>query len=305
MRWLFLLGPEFGSGMLHGNKNSLGEERMFERRLPEGFTDGLRGHELWTERLREDCERGEVFATVRRDCMDFYYAGGRLFHYDGREFSTHIKYASVIDASDEDANYLTAEQLRDRVLISDFVSGYESIKEKCGLYARTEAAGVADVYKINGYMARHTPEVILLDVEIAFGSRKTQRIDFLLMNTRTRTLRFVEAKHFSNREIWSTGTPAVVGQIARYERAISRERNAILSAYGAHVEYINALFPAARLPPPQDLDGRVTLYVFGFDNDQKHGRLKQLIIDNPEYGGVNVYAAQSVKGGLKGMWSKG
>ena len=42
-----------------------------------------------------DIMKGEILPTIRNSCIDFYIKGGRLFHYNG-EFSTHIKYASVL-----------------------------------------------------------------------------------------------------------------------------------------------------------------------------------------------------------------
>lgn len=57
-----------------------------------------------------DPKKRYVFPAVRDNSIDFYYGGGRLFHFQPAngtrgEFTTHAKYASVMfDKNDEAAN---------------------------------------------------------------------------------------------------------------------------------------------------------------------------------------------------------
>jgi hypothetical protein len=104
----------------------------------------------------------------------------------------------------------------------------------------------------------------------------------------------VEAKHFSNPEIWSKGSPKVIGQIGRYEKQIRLRKDEILSAYSEYVRIINRVFGIS-LPEPIDIDSKATLLIFGFDSNQKDGRLKNLITDNEIYDGIKCYPIGNVK----------
>jgi hypothetical protein len=57
------------------------------------------------------------------------------------------------------------------------------------------------------------------------------------------------------------------------------------------------------LPEPEELDDNVTLLIFGFDNDQKKGRLKRLIFQNNEYKGLKNYSIGNIKKVVTGnLW---
>mgnify|MGYP000868647695 FL=1 len=137
----------------------------------------------------------------------------------------------------------------------------------------------------------------MLDIEISFGVvEKTtgsiqDRIDLLLYDIKNQTLKFVEAKHYSNKEIWSTKTPEVIGQIEKYEKQISENRADIITAYENYIQAINTIFNKT-LPLPLKVEDKVALLIFGFDDDQKKGRLQKLILNNPAYKGCQIYCKQ-------------
>ena len=134
---------------------------------------------------------------------------------------------------------------------------------------------------------------------------KTQdRIDILLFDTESRTLKFVEAKHFSNPEIWSTKTPKVINQIKRYEEQITTKKAEIIGEYTKYVKIVNDIF-GKNLPLPIDVEDKVTLLIFGFDRNQQQGRLKELVKQNPAYNGHIVYDKGDIKGIiLKTLWKE-
>ena len=205
-----------------------------------------------------------------------------------------MKYASVITPNGKD--YLTETELSTYKLASDFETNYLRIKENCKNYSGIEALGVSNIYHKNSYLSNNN--VVVLDIEISFESlnkeNKQDRIDILFFNKSTKTLQFVEAKHFSNKEIWSKTTPKVINQINRYESQIKKRKIEILSEYKEYVKNINKTFGIS-LPEPIDIDEKVTLLIFGFDNDQKKGRLKELVIKKPEYKGIKRYPIGNVK----------
>ncbi len=88
---------------------------------------------------------------------------------------------------------------------------------------------------------------MVLDIEVSFKSnnedKKQDRIDILLFNKRTKTLQFVEAKHYSNGEIKSKSIPKVVKQIDRYKTQINNPKikAQILKSYENYIKIIKQL----------------------------------------------------------------
>jgi hypothetical protein len=57
------------------------------------------------------------------------------------------------------------------------------------------------------------------------------------------------------------------------------------------------------LPKPKNIEDKVTLLIFGFDNDQKSGRLKRLITKNKQYAGIKIYSIGNIKKVVPGnLW---
>lgn len=243
--------------------------------------------------MKEDCEKKQLFLAIRNNTIGIYHKGGRLFSYEKKEFKTHLKYASVIENPEKD--YLNEKELSRVKLITDFKKNYSRIKENCSLYAGIEAIGVSELYHNYSYLSDNN--IVVLDIEISFGVvEKTtgsiqDRIDLLLYDIKNQTLKFVEAKHYSNKEIWSTKTPEVIGQIEKYEKQISENRADIITAYENYIQAINTIFNKT-LPLPLKVEDKVALLIFGFDDDQKKGRLQKLILNNPAYKGCQIYCKQ-------------
>lgn len=265
-----------------------------KRRLKKIIEYNLIKSSLWSNKIEQDCKNQNVFLAIRDNRLDLYHNGGKLFCYDSFGFKTHLKYASVITASGKD--YLTESELSSYKLASNFEKNYQRIKENCSNYSGIEAVGVSDLYHKHSYLSNSN--VIVLDIEISFESQNEEkhqdRIDILLFNKESKTLQFVEAKHFSNNEIWSRTTPKVISQIKRYESQLAKRKNGILSEYIEYIKIINGIFNIA-LPEPAEIDDNVTLLIFGFDNDQKNGRLKRLIFQNKEYAGIKNYSIGNIK----------
>ena len=263
-----------------------------KRTLTNSNRDNLIASSLWTNKIKKDCISRSVFFTIRENRVDLYHKGGLLFHFDKNDYKTHIKYASVITSdNDDEKNYLTEKELSKFKLADSFVATYERIKENCSKYSGVEAQGVSQIYHKHSFLS--DSNVVVLDIEVSFKStqkdKKQDRIDIVLFNKQTKTLQFVEAKHYSNKEIWAEGKPKVLGQLSRYENQIKQNKVEILSEYCNLVNTINEIFNTS-LPEPVDFDEKVTLLIFGFDADQRDGRLKRLIKKNPIYKGIKIYA---------------
>ncbi len=230
----------------------------------------LQSEPLW-KKLKADCQKGMVFPAIRNDKIDFYYGGGKLFSYTTQGFSTHIKYAAVIANAKSD--YISEKQLKKPiVLISDFNKQYDRIKENCKNYSGVEALGVSHLLEKFSYCnATCSSDVVVLDIEVVLN--KKDRIDMLLYKQSTQELRFVEAKDYSNGELWSKSTPKIYSQIARYNTTIKVEKINILNAFSDYINIVNPLFSLNLPKPPKNINYKTKLYIFGFDTDQKKGRL--------------------------------
>ena len=278
-----------------------------KRQLKKEIIDKLLKTNLWINKIEKDCRNKKVFMAIRKDKIGFYYKGGLLFSFDDiNGFKTHIKYAAVIEPNGK-GDYLNENELKDLNPSTNFESTYPRIQENCSKYSGIEASGVSDIYHKYSYFSSN--DVVVLDIEVSFESNdllandeltnikttKQDRIDILLFQKSTKTLQFVEAKHYSNKEIWSTTTPKVIGQIKKYEDQIKHKEKEALQQYGNYIDILNGLFQLD-LPVPEKIDPKVTLLIFGFDRDQLNGRMKELIFKKDVYKGIKLYPIGGVSG---------
>lgn len=245
---------------------------------------------LWTNLLLKDCRSGDVFLAIRKNRIDLYHKGGKLFSYDKDGFKTHVKYASVIQSK---SDYLTEAELEKCTPIFSFIENYARIKENCSKFSGVEALGLATLYKKRSYLT--DSNVVVLDIELSLKSededRTQDRIDLVLYNRQERTLRFVEAKHFSNSAIWAKEVPKVVFQIEGYKKQVLARKNELIEGYKDYMALLKRIFEASKLsdmPEPKNIDDRVPLLIFGFDKDQKTGRLDRLVKEYAHYDDIKV-----------------
>ena len=256
---------------------------QFTRELNEKLQEKLKNEELYKLKLYDDIKTGEVFPAVRGNTIDFYYKGGKLFGFDRKGFHTHIKYAAVLK---HNRDSVTENELENLQPIQNFAKGYDRIKENCALYSGVEAAGVSNIYhKFSYAKAQQQHDTVVLDIEVCFAKsadeknegKSRDRIDLLLLNKKEGLLRFYEAKHYSNPELW--GKEGVSNQISRYEKQICN-KDQIIEQYRRYITIVNSLFgvelPTAKL----NIDPKVSLLVFGFDRDQLRGRVKDELVDS-------------------------
>jgi len=230
--------------------------------------------DLWKNKLSADCLNGNVFLAIRDNYISFYYKGGGLFEFRSKGFSTDVKYAAVIDKPLE--GQIDEKSLPNAKLVDNFLDVYDRIKENCKDYsAKSEAQGVSCIYHNYPYISDKS-NVVVLDIEITAPGDSDKRIDILLFNKELEKLRFIEAKMFSNDEIRSKTKPQVIEQLERYEEMIARRKeNEFLPAYQEYTDTLNKIFNL-KLPKPLKIDDKVGLLIFGFDEDQKKGRLVEI-----------------------------
>lgn len=280
---------------------------MFTRTLKTKSIISLMASPLFKKHILPDCKKGDVFPAIRNNRIDFYYHSDKLFSFDG-EFSTHIKYASVLNHKND---YINEKELFNAEVIPDFTSGYKRIKENCALHAGVEAEHVYQLVRRFSYLK--LADIVILDTEVSFkasddnpdSTRRQDRIDLLFYDIKNCLLRFYEAKHFSNPELWSEegSVPLVAKQVARYNKQIERSREEILSAYGEYIEIVNRLFDLD-YPAPVDITPDTCLIVFGFDKDQREGRLKKLLINDGSLEGIrHSIFGKPITVDMKTLWN--
>ena len=276
----------------------------FERCFPSELQEALKKSPLYTECLLRDICSGEVFPAFRNNKIDFYHKGGRLFEFDGNEFTTHVKYASVLHGYGKPyikENLLDYGNVR---LIRDFKEGYTRIKENCSLHSGLEASGVAEIYEKSSYL-KTDQNVVVLDIEASLKAlakeeewsdelpddgkkRKQDRLDLLLFNKSERCLQFFEVKHFGNKELWSKpGTPPeVVSQMLGYNKQLEERNEELLQAYKDYARTVRELFGLSEesMPNPVSLEKDVVLLVFDFDIRQRE-KLHELLIEDGSLNG--------------------
>ncbi len=277
----------------------------FKRFFSDNLINDLKSDQPLYSLLLQDIRKGVVFPCIREGRIDFYHKGGKLFQFDRSGFKTHIKYASVIEKKKRD--YLTENELDSCQLVSDFVKGYGRIKENCKNYSGVEGIGVSDIFRKQSYIVKNSG-VVVLDIEVALRyddpDKNYDRIDILLYNLEEKKLKFVEAKHYSNPELWTTTQASAANQIKRYEKQILLRRIEIISGYNDYITIVQKLFGAS-LPLVEDIDCKVPLLIFGYDSDQRSGRLKELSKDNSKFEGINLYpVGNAVNIKLDNLWVK-
>jgi len=277
-------------------------EKKFVRRFDESQQNLLKNpDDLFIKHISGDVISGNVFPAFRNNTIDFYHRGGKVFHFVDGKYSTHIKYASVLQGYNKP--YIDEKMLNNATLIKDFKGeGYARIKENCSLYSGVESAGVSTIFARSSFalsdLKNNKPSIVVLDIEVSLQAldeewdeelevknkkRSQDRIDLLLYNTETKTLQFFEVKHFSNKELWSSAKtePPVVGQVKRYNKQLTKKHDEVLSAYQNYTKIARDLFglSTSQLPDPEHLKSEVILLVFGFDNNQKK-KIEELLIED-------------------------
>ena len=296
----------------------------FGRGIDSRLIEKIKGTELFETKILPDIRNNAgdnyVFPAIRENRIDFYYYNSLLFEFDGR-YKTNYKFAFV--PKEYKPTYVYEDDYEDDKIadVADFVHGYKNIKERAKLYASPEAIGVYNICKKGNVFNTSNDDFIVLDIEIAFpelqddevqdeevegtlcqienngkkNKRKHNRIDILLYNIKEQKLLFVEAKHFTNSEIKTGEKPPVVDQILEYNNLIREHSKDIISVYKKYVENTNSLLDVT-LPIPNDIFLECGLVIFGFDNDQKYGKLKKEIETKLNEYNIKFYSLGDSKG---------
>jgi len=234
----------------------------------------------------------DLFIAIRNNFISVYYRGNSICKLSYKKGdiigSTHYKFLLNPDLNEyikSQNGIFPSIQIKSRFLSS--LDDIKSIKKASSIYAGLEKTGV-------GIISMKKNNVV--DVEITFEDddtfesateelsrefKKKGRIDYARLEGKDNLkLVFYEAKHFSNSEIRSNGTPKVFGQLDRYIKSINAHQVDIIQSYTIVCKNLKDL----NLTKSRKLVERVAngekfsidfeprLIIFGYDKAQKDSK---------------------------------
>ena len=253
----------------------------FKRGLDADFIKALNAEvekDSWWKKIVDD---KELFIGIRENYLNVYFNGASLLKlgYIGGNLigETHFKYLLKglrrHKSVDEYVNFKQGEFKQDweNVEIHPNIEGHLSeIKQTSELFQGKEKKGVHTIILEN---------LNVIDTEIKIPGSGSQ-FDFAAFRKADNGLElvFYEAKHFSNSSIRARKEPEVIGQIRRYETALSEHTEEIQKSYRQVATNIAALEGYADRRSNLfnkigngdfEICPTVHLVIFGFDDPQK------------------------------------
>ncbi|MDI1262774.1 MAG: hypothetical protein PS018_05915 [bacterium] len=234
-----------------------GLQKYFHR-VPE-----LQAHPFFRDTgLKEDLDAGKVFPAIRKNEVNFYYAGARLCAFRGKQMYTSSR-------------YLGAEGKSSEVRIEDHwfsAAKYQKIKTNCEKRRgpTSELRIVSELFREFSIARSDLPadRAVLLDIECRFpGSEKAQDMIDCVFLTPEGTLVFVEAKLTTNNAARGIegSEPAVVCQLKRYRQQLQSQhlRDQIRDDFVRVSATLGEILGGRQLPAPKTVFADVPLLFVG------------------------------------------
>ncbi len=252
---------------------------------------------------RDVLEHPDLVLAVRHNYLNVYCRGASIFRIDwnGNQITpfTHIKYLTRNLQS-----YVPLKNGHFQLPASPLYSAYEGTKTLNGIIAASKPFAGAEKSGLHPMLIGNRD--VIIDVEIALSllkmetedgenieysedqqaTKKQARLDVAIAVSGSDdipTIRFYEAKDFSNPELRAKGDvrPAVIGQIEKYEKALQHHEKTLSARY---VEVARALMRLNGMRGKETTGGAIRriaegfspkienkphLIIYGFDNAQK------------------------------------
>lgn len=182
--------------------------------------------------LKTDISLGNVFPTIRKNELYFYYKGGCLYKFSNGIFQRDKAYEKYGDGAVGLSEYESAKMQ----IENKFTNSKGSSKER----------RLLDDLNCHTFGTNRSNNVIVLDIEVNLNGTigRGKKCDLVLYNLQTRTLMFVEGKVFSDSRVnvKCGAKPEVIEQVNTYTASICEQAQVIIEQYGNHVNIINQLF---------------------------------------------------------------
>lgn len=214
----------------------------------------------------------DIFTAWRDGYYSFYYRGNSLFEYRNGRFTTHQKFALLFP---EEPQYVCQKANFSGRFSSNFEDDLEQIKNNVKRQnASEERIGVSFIACQNSFQKKQP--VVVLDIEKAIPfAGKSDELDLVLL--KDKSLRFVEAKTYSNKDVFSKRV--FFDQVEQYQRTIQQHKKSLLEYYRTVVENLNLEFQL-KLQMPEEIKERIVVLIFGYEKVQYDNRLQPLLQSN-------------------------
>ena len=234
----------------------------FVRNLDDKIIEKLVNSKTPEGRIFKDClypmvMTGKVFMAVRDNTLDFYVGGNVLLSYRGSSFKYNPK---IFGASRESKMIRPDKSFRER-LENDF----QSVRRECCNYCSDgKEQTERKIMKAYVPVFNNKKTVIVLDREIRINEDNKTKCDWLLYNTQTRKLKFVEVKLSNNSclEMHRDGTFDVMKQLDGYSDQYNKYHDIIIAQYRNYVKILNRLLGTSLPEPEAMLDNKAGLAIF-------------------------------------------
>jgi hypothetical protein len=267
---------------------------MFQKGISDEFVQALKNWGHWKDVIDDS----DLFVAIRYEYVNIYFQGCSIFkisHRNGQLIpETHYKFLVSPNVMNPYVPWKDERpQVEDRlgeILINKF--DLRSLKRSARWYAEAEKTALHQILKANKNV---------VDVEVALSHeagdeaacecaegksrRVADRIDFAAIQKMDGKpcIVFFEAKRFDNRDLKSKeGDPRVFDQVRKYEKFIKDNASAIETSYRRVCQNLVDLAPnrahdlvkrVAGDPGQLLVDTNLRLVVFGFDDDQRVGKV--------------------------------
>jgi len=251
--------------------------KRFNRSIDMKIIEKLRDEPLFTECLLPDILDGEVFPTIAYGDVYFYYKGQYPYVYMNGKF--------VATLSRPFQAPMATQQ--------DYLDAYWEIMALNSLFAMPVQEGVSELYKFS--FASYLCEwYFVLDTAIELLDDDLDRLmNLLLMDAHTGKLLFVAVQHYADMKLPpEKEVKNIADELERYRDQIATHRDAILDWYGEYTQTMAAL-TGIEIPAPTGVCDDCGLLIYGFDEDQKNGKLRK-IMDSLTKMGWPVYAVEDI-----------
>jgi hypothetical protein len=232
----------------------------------------------------------DLYLGIRDDSLNVYYKGNSLLRLrlagEVLQAEVHYKYLLHPEAKPTYIEFTggrRAGRLGDDLFLNALDPAF--LKLASTWYAREEKQAVHEILRSN-------PNIVDVEIALAGGRegsdrQSAKRIDFAAIQPRDNGLQlvFFEAKHFANLELRASGEaiPSVIRQIRGYEKLLSDHQADIEKTYrivcenlcklhGVREE-VKALAERVVSGTPFSVNLLPRLVIFGFDDDQKNGKV--------------------------------
>ncbi len=248
--------------------------------------EDFKKEDLYINALKQDIENKKVFIGLRDNAIDIYYGGSKIYTYSKKTFSSHRKFCINADIKDD---YISQNILDKINIVTNPIDNYKLIKDNAKKYAGIEDKGISNLFNQDYFSKK---DIFLLDIEIALYDEKSKdRIDLLLLDNTNGELKFVEAKDYTNGELWSKENtkPEVTKQIERYNKRLldNNYYDNILKEYNKYIAILNKAFNL-KINKPKKIIKNTSLYMFGFDQNQKN-KIQKSLKDDGSLDNINYY----------------